>query len=100
MPSKFSVILRQYLSAPPFEYRFPNCSHVGKLNFLKKSMQCNISYETHQISKICKDPHHTHGAAIKHLITYLRGTCDDRLVLDPNRSKSIKVNDDADFYGK
>ena len=98
-PTKYSVILQQYLSAPPFGHRFHYRSVIRKINFLEHFTSGNKYFVTHQVAQFCKYPCFTHGSTIKHLNVHLRGTRDDEFILDPNRDKSFEVYADADFCG-
>ena len=40
-----------------------------------------------------------HSAAIEHLNEYIRRTCNGRLILDPNYTKSFEVYSATDFSG-
>ena len=40
-----------------------------------------------------------HAAAIENLTVYLPGTCNNKLILEPNRAKYFEAYDDAHFCG-
>ena len=68
--------------------QFPWELHVRQ-HLLCKSPICQIMW----------GPPCTHSAAIEHIAVYLRVTCNDRLILDPNRPKYFKLYADTDFCG-
>ena len=99
-PDKSIVILQQDMSAPPFNHWLHYRTIVGKINFLEKCMQGEMYYATHQVAQLCKYLRSMYGAAINKLSGYFHKTHNNRLILDPNCSKSFKVYAGAEFCGK
>jgi hypothetical protein len=75
------------------------CSVIGKLNYLKKSTQPDISFVVHQLARFVTAPKESHGHAVKHLGQYLLGTQDKGIILSPTSSMSLTCYIDADFSG-
>jgi len=86
-------------NAPPhdkdsFHYR---CI-IGKINYLEKSTQPDISYATHQCAHFSANPKQPHANTVKWLGRYLKGTKDKGMILKPSGT-SFNVYIDADFAG-
>ncbi len=98
-PAASSKLLGHHDDAPPhdedsFHYR----RIIGKLNYLKKSTQPDISYAMHQCAHFSADPRQPHADAVKWLGRYLKGTKDKGMILKPTGT-SFDVYVDADFAG-
>jgi Reverse transcriptase (RNA-dependent DNA polymerase) len=74
-------------------------SVIGKLNYLEKSTQPDISFVVHQLARFVTAPKESHGHAVKHLGQYLLGTRDMGIILSPTSSMSLTCYVDADFAG-
>ena len=64
---------------PDFHYR----SVIGKLNFLEKSTQLDISVSVHQCARLTEHPKRCHAEAVKRIGCYLLGTHDKGLIINP-----------------
>ena len=66
-PALSSIILQKDTHCKPFNNDFHYRRVIGKLNFLKKSTQPDISYVVHQCARFCENPKQSHGDAVRHL---------------------------------
>ena len=98
-PAASSRILSFHKESEPFDGSFHYRSIIGKLNFLEKSTRPDIAFITHQCARYTTDPRKEHGAAIRWLARYLKGTRDKGLILSPQRDRDLEVYVDADFAG-
>lgn len=98
-PARSSTILRRHEDSPPFDGHFNYRSVIGKLNYLERGSRPDIAYIVHQCARFTADPRMEHGAALKWLGRYLKGTRDKGLILKPNLNKQMEVYVDADFAG-
>ena len=81
--------------SPEFYYR----SVIGKLNFLEKSTQPDISVSMHQCACFFERPKRGHAEAVKRIGRYLLATKDKGLLIRPNELKYFECWVDADFSG-
>ena len=58
----------------------------------------DIGYATHQGARFSEDPKAVHGKAIEHIVRYLKGTRTRGIILKPDKSKTLEVYADADFF--
>jgi hypothetical protein len=98
-PAKLFNILKRHADSEDFDNVFDYRSIIGKLNYLERGTRADISYITHQCARISVSPKKEHGAAIKWLGRYLKGTRDKGLILRPNGAIGLEVFVDADFVG-
>ena len=71
---------------------------IGKLNYLEKCTRSDIAYATHQCARFSINPKKEHGAAVRHIGRYLKGTRTKGTIFKPNK-KGLEVYVDADFAG-
>ena len=71
-----SKLLLWHSSSPAFDQSFDYRSVIGKLNYLEKGTRSNIAYIVHQCARFSTCPRQEHGAAIRWLARYLKGTKD------------------------
>ncbi len=76
----------------PFHYR----SLIGQLNYLAGTTRPDITFAVHQCAKFCAHPRKVHYNAVKRIVTYLHGTQEKGLLLDP-KNPVIECFADADF---
>ena len=98
-PAASSRILSFHSESERFDGSFHYRSIIGKLNFLEKSTRPDIAFITHQCARYTTDPRKEHGAAIRWLARYLKGTRNKGLILSPRHDKDLEVFVDADFAG-
>jgi Reverse transcriptase (RNA-dependent DNA polymerase) len=98
-PAQSSTVLRKHEESPPFDEHFNYRSVIGKLNYLERGSRPDIAYIVHQCARFTADPRVEHGAALKWLGRYLKGTRDKGLILKPSMDKDMEVFVDADFAG-
>jgi len=97
-PAASSKLLGHHEDAPAHSDHFHYRRIIGKLNYLEKSTQPDISYATHQCARFSADPRKPHVDAVKWLGRYLKGTRDKGMNLQPKGS-SFDVYVDVDFAG-
>ena len=98
-PALSSVILQTDTHGKPFNNDFHYRRVIGKLNFLEKSTQPDISYAVHQCARFCEHPKQCHGEAVHRLCRILKATRDKGIICNPDTDKSYKCWVDADFAG-
>ncbi len=98
-PAASSKELKFHSSSEDFDKSFHYRSVIGKLNFLEKSTRPDIAFITHQCARYSVNPKKEHGAAIRWLARYLKGTRDKGIILKPTLTKDLEVHVDADFAG-
>ena len=98
-PMASSRILFRHHESQPHDDSFHYRSIVGKLNYLEKSSRPDIAYAVHQCARYSTDPKMEHGAAIKWIGRYLKGTSKRGMLYKPDTSKGLEVHVDADFVG-
>ena len=81
--------------SPDFHYH----SIIGKLNFLEKSTQPDISVSVHQCAHFSKSPKKSHTEAVKCIGQYLLASQDKGLIIHPNKQWHFDCWVDADFAG-
>jgi len=98
-PAASSKLLGHHDDAPPHDEGSFHYRHIiGKLNYLEKSTQLDISYATHQCACFSVDPRQPHADAVKWLAQYLKGTRDKGMILKPPGT-SFNVYVDTNFAG-
>ena len=80
---------------PEFHYR----SVIGKLNFLEKSTQPDISVSVHQCARFSERPKRSHAEAVKRIGRYLLATKGKGLLIRPKQLKYFECWVDTDFSG-
>jgi hypothetical protein len=98
-PARSSSILRTYPESKPFDGHFNYRSVIGKLNYLERGSRPDIAYIVHQCARFASDPKVEHGAALKWLGRYLKGTRNKGMILKPKQELDLEVYVDADFAG-
>ena len=98
-PSKVSEVLHSGANDAPFENSFHYRSIIGKLNYLEKATQSDISYITHQCARFTSKPEMIHAKAIRWIARYLKGTKERGFIMSPDTTKGLEVYVDADFSG-
>jgi len=71
---------------------------IGKLNYLEKSTQPDISYATNQCARFSANPRQSHADTVMWLGRYLKGTKDKGMILKPTGT-SFDIYIDANFAG-
>lgn len=70
---------------------------IGKPNQLEKGTRPNITYATHQCARFNEDLHKLHAKVVEHIIKYLKKTKHQRILLKPEKNKSLEMYADANF---
>lgn len=88
-PSEDSVEIEQYRAA------------TGMLNFLSVQTRPDISFAVSYLSRFNSRHNHSHWAAVKHLLRYVKRTMSYKLVFGTNRGRNCLVEGyaDADYAG-
>ncbi len=92
-------ILTADKKGPPRKSTFHYRSLIGQLNYLTASTRPDVLYAVHQCARFCNEPRHAHDVAAKRIVRYLKGTMDEGIILQPDRSKGFECYVDADFAG-
>ena len=98
-PALSSVILQKDTQGKPFNNDFHYQRVIGKLNFLEKPTQPDISYAVQQCARFCEHPKQSHSKAMCRLCRYLKATRDKGIICNPDDDKSYECWVDADFAG-
>ena len=76
-------LLHKDTNGPDMSPDFHYCSVIGKLNFLEKSTQPDISVSIHQCAHFSKTPKKCHAEAVKRIGQYLLASQDKGLIQFP-----------------
>jgi hypothetical protein len=98
-PMSSSRLLSRHTGSEDFDASFNYRSVIGKLNYLEKGSRSDIAYATHQCARFSSCPKKEHGAAVRWLARYLKGTRDKGTILRADKEKGLEVFVDADFAG-
>ena len=98
-PAASSRLLSRYTNSKDFDGSFNYRSLIGKLNYLEKATRSDIAYITHQCARFTTCPKTEHGAAVRWIARYLKGTRDKGTILKPDPNRGLEVHVDADFAG-
>src|SRR4051812_32522015 len=83
-----------------FMWSVPYLNAVGKLNYLATTTRCDISHTVSKLASFSSNPGPAHWKAVKHLLRYLKGTMDYKLVYSPDNSPHLFTTyTDADHGG-
>ena len=83
----------------PFTDTWEYATVVGMLMFLASNSRPDIAYAVHQCARFTHSPKQSHGAAVKRILRYLKGTRTKGMILTPNNKLSVDCFVDADFAG-
>ena len=72
---------------------------VGMLMFLSNNSRPDIAFAVHQCARFTHCPKDSHGAAVKRIIRYLKGTRTEGMFMEPNNDLAVDCYVDADFAG-
>ena len=78
-----------------FNYR----SVIGSLNFLPHSTLPEEKFAAHQCAQISANTKLPHNQAVKHVLKYLKGTPDNRIIMKPYPEQVIECYLDSDLTG-
>ena len=79
-----------------FNYR----SAIGIAQYLGNNTRPDCAYAINSCARYSIDPREPHGTAVKRLVKYVKGTCEEGLIIKPNLDNlSIDCHVDADFAG-
>ena len=74
---------------------------VGCLNYLATTTRPDIAYASHALSSYLNNPGHNHWMAAKHVMRYLKGTIDYKLVYNwDNTGVELTGYCDSDYAGQ
>ena len=72
---------------------------MGMLMFLANNSRPDIAYAVHQCARFTHQPKASHGAAVKRILRYLKGTDDKGITISPTNELTVDCYVDADFAG-
>ena len=98
-PAASSRLLSRHTNSKDFDGSFNYRSLIGKLNYLEKATRSDIAYITHQCARFTTCPKTEHGAAVRWIARYLKGTRDKGTILKPDPNRGLEVHVDADYAG-
>ena len=98
-PTITTKLLHMDADSPDMVPNFHYPSVIGKLNFLGKATQRDISISMHQCARFIENPKHSHAEAVKWIVCYLIATCDKGLIIHPKSQWHFDCWVDADFAG-
>jgi hypothetical protein len=98
-PAASSRILHRHSKSEAFDKSFNYRSVIGMLNYLEKATRSDIAYAAHQCARFVDNPRKEHGAAVRWLARYLKGTRDKGMVYRPDPTRGLEVYVDSDFAG-
>jgi hypothetical protein len=89
------------LKGTPFSQDFNYASVVGMMMYLCNNSRPDIAFAVNQCARYTHFPTEKHGAYLKHVGKYLKGTRSRGLILNPQRNDPLKIDcyADADFAG-
>ena len=99
IPMAASRILFRHQTSDAFDGSFNYRSIIGKLNYLEKATRPDIAYPSHQCARYSADPKVEHGAAIRWIGRYLKGTANKGMIFTPDTTMGLEVHVDSDFVG-
>jgi hypothetical protein len=91
VPTSSSKILKRHSNSEAFYNSFNYKAVIGKLKYLKKTTQSNVSYITHQCARFTSNPKKEHGQAIRWIGRYLKATKDKGTSLRPQKGKELEL---------
>ena len=97
-PLPVGKVIHKFEGSKPFDEHFDYRKVIGKLLYLEKSTQLDISYAVHVLARHTNDPKEEHGEMVKWLGRYLAGTTDKGTIFDP-KDGTFNCFVDASFAG-
>ena len=93
--------LFRYNDSEPFDRSLFNYrSAIGIAQYLGNNTRPDCAYAINSCARFCVDPREPHGAAVKRLVRYIKGTAEEGLIIKPNLANlAIDCHVDADFAG-
>ena len=98
-PAVTTNLLHKDSDGPDMTTDFHYRSMIGKLNFLEKSAQPDISISVHQCADFSERPKRSHTKVVKCIGRYLLSTRDKGLIIRPTDQWNFECWVDADFVG-
>ena len=72
----------------------------GMLLYLSTNTRPDITFAVSQVCRFGNDPKRSHAAAVKHILRYLKKTCNEGITVKPSDNKfNLDLYVDADFCG-
>jgi hypothetical protein len=99
-PAPGGQILERDIDAEAMNDEFHYRSVIGKSNFLEKSTRPDIAVAVHSCARFSLEPKQSHADAVRYFGSYLQGTKNEGIYLDPDNKKSFECWVDADFLGQ
>ena len=83
----------------PMDESWEYASIIGMLMYLANNTRPDIAHAVHACARYTHYPKKTHATAVKHILRYLKGTCDKGMVIKPNHKEELDCYVDSDFAG-
>jgi hypothetical protein len=84
---------------PPFTEAWKYRTIIGILMFLSANTRPDIAFAVHQAARFSHDPRHSHAVAVKRILSYLKTTADQGLIMTPGDDHCVDCYVDSDFAG-
>jgi len=92
--------LFRFKDSKPFDRSFNYRSALGMLQYLGNNTRPDCAYSINACARYCIDPKEPHGAAVKRIARYLKGTADEGMIIKPDlMNLNLDCHVDADFAG-
>ena len=92
--------LFRHMESEPFDRTFHYRSAIGILQYLGNNTRPDCSFAINSCARFCIEPKEPHGAAVKRIARYIKGTLDEGLIIKPDlKNLSLDCHVDADYAG-
>ena len=82
-----------------FSETWNNASIVGMRLYLANNTRPDIAFAVSQVARFTHNPKQSHGVAVKSIVRYLKGTQNQRTIVQPATFLTLTCFCDADFAG-
>jgi len=72
---------------------------LGILTYISYNTRPDITFAVNQVSRFCNNPKRSYERAIKRILRYLRGTCNNGIILRPSLQQLLDSYIDAEIGG-
>ena len=83
----------------PMDKNWEYASIIGMLMYLANNTRPDIAHAVHACARYTHYPKKSHATAVKHILRYLKGTCNKGMVIKPNHKEELDCYVDSDFAG-
>ena len=98
-PTCSSQLLMRHTDFEAFYNSLNYRSVIGKLHYLDKFTKCEMIYSTYQYVRFSVDPKREHGAVMRRIGRYIKGTKTKVTILILDKSRGLEIYVDADYAG-